>query len=77
MLVSARLRRRNGLPYKEMKKYDLLSIGRSGIDLYGDQWGSRLEDVSSFSKSVGGCPTNIAVGTSRLGLRVAMITRVG
>lgn len=59
------------------KTYDLLSIGRSGVDLYGDQWGSRLEEVSSFSKSVGGCPANIAIGTSRLGLRVAMITRVG
>ena len=59
------------------KTYDLLSIGRCGVDLYGDQWGSRLEEVSSFSKSVGGCPANIAIGTARLGLRVAMITRVG
>ena len=33
--------------------------------------------MSSFSKSVGGCPANIAIGTSRLGLKVAMITRVG
>ena len=59
------------------KKYDLISIGRSGVDLYGDQFGGRLEDMLSLSKYVGGCPANIAIGTSRLGLNVAMITRVG
>lgn len=59
------------------RKYDLISIGRSGIDLYGDQYGGRLEDMQSFSKYIGGCPANIAIGTSRLGLNVAMITRVG
>ena len=59
------------------RKYDLVSIGRSGVDLYGDQFGGRLEDMLSFSKYVGGCPANIAIGTSRLGLNVAMITRVG
>ena len=58
-------------------KYDLISIGRSGIDLYGNQYGGRLEDMLSFSKYIGGCPANIAIGTSRLGLNVAMITRVG
>lgn len=59
------------------KKYDLISIGRSGIDLYSDQYGGRLEDTLSFSKYLGGCPANIAIGTSKLGLNVAMITRVG
>lgn len=58
-------------------KYDVITIGRASVDLYGQQIGTRLEDVASFAKSVGGCPTNIAVGTSRLGLRSALITRVG
>src|SRR5690606_32999009 len=44
---------------------------------YGQQIGTRLEDIGSFAKSVGGCPTNIAVGTARLGLKSALITRVG
>ena len=56
---------------------DVICVGRAGIDLYGEQVGGRLEDMSSFAKYVGGCPTNIAVGAARLGLRSALITRVG
>lgn len=56
---------------------DVITIGRSSVDLYGQQIGGRLEDVASFAKSIGGCPTNIAVGTARLGLKSALITRVG
>jgi 5-dehydro-2-deoxygluconokinase len=56
---------------------DVITIGRASVDLYGQQIGTRLEDVGSFAKSVGGCPTNIAVGTSRLGLKSGLITRVG
>ena len=57
--------------------YDLISIGRCGADLYSNQLGGGLEDTLSFNKYVGGCPANIAIGTSRLGLRVAMVSRVG
>ena len=56
---------------------DLVAIGRSSVDLYGQQVGARLEDMASFSKAVGGCPANIAIGTARLGLRSGLITRVG
>lgn len=59
------------------KALDVITIGRASVDLYGQQIGSRLEDIGSFAKSVGGCPCNIAVGTARLGLRSALITRVG
>jgi 5-dehydro-2-deoxygluconokinase len=59
------------------KTLDVITIGRSSVDLYGQQSGSRLEDIASFAKSVGGCPTNISVGTARLGLKSALITRVG
>ncbi len=56
---------------------DVVCIGRSSVDLYGEQVGGRLEDMTSFAKYVGGCPTNIAVGSARLGLRSGLITRVG
>jgi 5-dehydro-2-deoxygluconokinase len=56
---------------------DVITMGRCSVDLYGQQIGSRLEDITSFAKSVGGSPSNIAIGTSRLGLKVGVITRVG
>ncbi|MDR6873800.1 5-dehydro-2-deoxygluconokinase [Bosea sp. BE125] len=56
---------------------DVIAIGRSSVDLYGQQIGGRLEDMGTFVKAVGGCPTNIAIGTARLGLKSAVITRVG
>jgi 5-dehydro-2-deoxygluconokinase len=56
---------------------DVITIGRASVDLYGQQIGSRLEDITSFAKSVGGCPANIAIGTARLGLKSALLTRVG
>ena len=59
------------------KRLDVIAIGRCSVDLYGQQIGSRLEDVTSFAKSVGGCPSNIAIGTARLGLKSGLITRVG
>jgi len=56
---------------------DVVTIGRASVDLYGEQIGGRLEDMSTFVKAVGGCPANIAIAASRLGLRAALITRVG
>jgi len=60
-----------------MKPLDVITIGRSSVDLYGAQVGGRLEDMGSFQKYIGGSPTNIAAGTARLGLRSGLITRVG
>lgn len=59
------------------KPLDLITIGRSSVDLYGAQVGGRLEDMGSFDKYIGGSPTNIACGTARLGLKSAVITGVG
>ena len=59
------------------KTYDLLSMGRACIDLYADEVGVPFPEVEHFSAYVGGCPANIAVGTRRLGLRVAMLSAVG
>ncbi|WP_368345266.1 5-dehydro-2-deoxygluconokinase [Pelagovum sp. HNIBRBA483] len=60
-----------------MSRLDIITIGRSSVDLYGAQVGGRLEDMGSFNKYIGGSPTNIACGTARLGLKSAVITRVG
>ena len=60
-----------------MKTLDVITIGRSSVDLYGAQVGGRLEDMGSFQKYIGGSPTNIAAGTARLGMKSALITRVG
>ena len=59
------------------KPLDLITIGRSSVDLYGAQIGGPLEDMRSFEKYIGGSPTNIACGTARLGLKSAVITAVG
>ncbi|WP_062011873.1 5-dehydro-2-deoxygluconokinase [Aureimonas sp. AU4] len=56
---------------------DVITIGRSSVDLYGAQVGGRLEDMGSFRKYIGGSPTNIACGAARLGLKSAVITKVG
>lgn len=58
-------------------KFDVITIGRSSVDLYGAQVGGRLEEIGSFNKYIGGSPTNIACGTARLGLKSAIITAVG
>lgn len=56
---------------------DLICLGRLAVDLYAQQVGARLEDVSSFAKYLGGSSANIAFGTARLGLKSAMLSRVG
>jgi len=62
-------RGKGGSPVKTL---DLITIGRSSVDLYGAQIGGRLEDMASFSKYIDGSPTNIAVGTARLSLKSAL-----
>lgn len=62
---------------KSSNSIDLVCLGRAGVDFYADQVGSRLEDVGSFSKYIGGSSTNIACCSSRMGLSTALITRVG
>ncbi|SAL45549.1 bifunctional 5-dehydro-2-deoxygluconokinase/5-dehydro-2-deoxyphosphogluconate aldolase [Caballeronia telluris] len=56
---------------------DIVCLGRLAVDLYAQQVGARLEDVSSFAKYLGGSSANIAFGCARLGLRSSMLSRVG
>lgn len=57
--------------------FDLICVGRCSVDLYAAQIGVPLKDVRSLNMYIGGCCANVAVGARRLGLRVAMLTRVG
>jgi 5-dehydro-2-deoxygluconokinase len=59
------------------RTYDILTMGRSSIDLYANDIGAPFHEIKSFAAYVGGCPTNIAVGTHRLGLSSAVLTGVG
>src|SRR5512136_73872 len=59
------------------KSYDVLSMGRSSIDLYSNDVGAPFVEITSFAAYVGGCPTNISVGARRLGLNSAVLTAVG
>ncbi|HYK99187.1 MAG TPA: 5-dehydro-2-deoxygluconokinase [Candidatus Acidoferrales bacterium] len=60
-----------------MPEYDVLTMGRVGVDLYPEQIGVPLAKVRTFAKSLGGSATNVAVGAARLGHRSAVITKVG
>jgi 5-dehydro-2-deoxygluconokinase len=56
---------------------DLICLGRINLDLYAEQEGAPLGDVQSFRKYVGGSAANVCIGTARLGLKSAMVARVG
>jgi 5-dehydro-2-deoxygluconokinase len=58
-------------------RLEVLTMGRVGVDVYPEQIGVGLEDVTSFSKFLGGSPTNVAVAAARHGRRSAVITRTG
>ena len=57
--------------------FDVLTIGRVGVDLYPLQSGTHLQDVETVGKFLGGSPTNVAVAAARYGRRSAVITRTG
>ncbi|MFF1571287.1 5-dehydro-2-deoxygluconokinase [Leifsonia sp. NPDC058292] len=57
--------------------FDLITIGRIGVDLYPLQDGVGLEDVQTFGKYLGGSATNVAIAAARHGLRSAVITATG
>lgn len=71
---STRIRR---IIMPEEPAFDLLCMGRSSIDLYSNDIGSPFEEITGFSAFVGGCPTNISVGTRRLGVKSSLFTGVG
>ena len=64
-------------PATRHSTYDVVAIGRTGVDIYPLQHGVGLEKVRTFEKFLGGSATNVAVAAARHGHRVALITRTG
>jgi 5-dehydro-2-deoxygluconokinase len=60
-----------------MEPFDVITMGRIGVDLYPEDAGRSLADVRSFRKFLGGSPVNVAVAAARLGVRAATVTKVG
>ncbi len=60
-----------------MKNYDIITMGRSSIDLYSQNIGAEFIDIKGFDAFVGGSPLNIATGCTRLGLKSALLTGIG
>ncbi|RZQ60671.1 5-dehydro-2-deoxygluconokinase [Amycolatopsis suaedae] len=60
-----------------MERLQVLTVGRVGVDLYPEQSGVPLAEVSTFAKSLGGTATNVAVAAARLGRSTAVLTKVG
>jgi 5-dehydro-2-deoxygluconokinase len=58
-------------------RYDVITMGRIGVDIYPEQIGVSLREVQTFGKFLGGSSTNVAVAAARFGRRVATITRTG
>jgi 5-dehydro-2-deoxygluconokinase len=61
----------------DSRQIEVLTVGRVGVDLYPEQSGVPLSQVSTFAKSLGGTATNVAVGAARLGRSTAVLTKVG
>ncbi len=60
-----------------MTAFDVLAMGRVGVDIYPQQVGVPLEDVTSFGKYLGGTAANVTVAAARYGRRTALVTRTG
>jgi 5-dehydro-2-deoxygluconokinase len=60
-----------------MSRFEVLTMGRVGVDLYPSRTGVSLEEVDTFGKYLGGSATNVAVAAARHGRRAAVITRTG
>lgn len=59
------------------RPYDVLAVGRVGVDLYPEQIGVGLAEVRTFAKFLGGSAANVAVAAARYGRSAALISRVG
>lgn len=68
---------RQALAATGARRHDLACLGRLAVDLYAQQFGSRLEDARSLAMYLGGSSGNLAFGVARLGGRSAMLSRVG
>ena len=68
---------KNSTRFAAAREHDVICLGRLAMDLYAQQIGARLEDVTSFAKYLGGSSANTAFGCARLGLKAGLISRIG
>ncbi len=68
---------KNSTRFAADRRLDIVCLGRLGVDFYAQQIGARLEDVASFAKYLGGSSANTAFGCARLGLKAALVSRIG
>ncbi|MGG3693590.1 5-dehydro-2-deoxygluconokinase [Heyndrickxia ginsengihumi] len=62
--------------FNDDRKFDVIAIGRACIDLNAAEYNRPMEDTMTFKKYVGGSPINIAIGSSKLGLKVGFIGKI-
>src|SRR3982074_2906491 len=68
---------RNTTRFAPNRALDVICLGRFAVDFYAQQIGARLEDVTRLAKDLGGLSANTAFGGGRLGLKAALISRIG
>jgi len=66
----------SGITFQNNRKLDVIALGRIGIDFYPNEFNCPLEETKTFTKTVGGSPANIAVATSRYGIKTGFIGRI-
>lgn len=64
------------IEFNEQREYDLIAIGRACIDLNAVEYNRPMEETMTFKKYVGGSPANIAIGSSKLGLKAGFIGKL-
>lgn len=64
------------IKFQANKEYDIIAIGRACIDLNATEYNCPMEETMTFSKYVGGSPANIAIGSSKLGLKAGFIGKI-
>lgn len=66
----------HAIEFQPNRKLDVIALGRIGIDFYPNEYNCTLEETKTFTKTVGGSPANIAVATSRYGIKTGFIGRI-
>lgn len=64
------------LEFAENRPFDVIALGRVGVDMYANDVNCPMEEIRSFSPYIGGSPANIAMGTAKLGLKTGFIGRI-
>ena len=62
--------------FQKDRKLDIIAIGRIGVDLNPNEFNRPLEETESFTRTVGGSPANIAVATSKYGMKTGFIGKI-